>query len=116
MDSKKEGGDEPMAGKTFSKAVLTLGLLLVFSASVFAGTTGKIEGKVVDQKTGNPLPGVNVIIMGTQMGASTDINGHYFVNNVPVGRYALKASMIGYTPQIVKNIMVSADLSTSINF
>ncbi|GBD94386.1 vitamin B12 transporter BtuB [bacterium BMS3Abin05] len=105
-----------MAGKTFSKAVLTLGLLLVFSASVFAGTTGKIEGKVVDQKTGNPLPGVNVIIMGTQMGASTDINGHYFVNNVPVGRYALKASMIGYTPQIVKNIMVSADLSTSINF
>ena len=105
-----------MAGKTFSKAVLTLELLLVFSASVFAGTTGKIEGKVVDQKTGNPLPGVNVIIMGTQMGASTDINGHYFVNNVPVGRYALKASMIGYTPQIVKNIMVSADLSTSINF
>ena len=105
-----------MAGKTVSKVVLTLVLGLLFSVNLFAGTTGKIVGRVTDKKTGNPLPGVNVIIMGTQMGASTDLKGNYFANNVPVGKYSIKASMIGYTPQIVENVMVSADLTTTINF
>ena len=49
--------------------------LCSFSSHVKAGTTGKIAGKVTDGETGEALPGVNVIIEGTQLGSATDIEG-----------------------------------------
>ena len=57
-------------------------LLLLLSSGAFAGTTGKIAGKVTDKKTGEPLPGVNIIISGTTMGSATDIKGNYFIINI----------------------------------
>ena len=56
-------------------------VLLVWSAA-WAGTTGKIAGKVTDKESGEPLPGVNVIIVGTTTGAATNINGEFFIINV----------------------------------
>jgi len=96
---------------------LSLFLLLSFAfTSVYADITGKIAGRVVDAKTGEPLPGVNVIIVGTQMGAATDMNGYYFIVNVPVGTYTVEASMISYAPTKVENVQVNADLTTTVNF
>lgn len=56
---------------------------------VIAATTGKIAGVITDAKTGEALPGVNVVIEGTQMGAATNLKGEYFVINVPPGTYNL---------------------------
>ena len=44
-------------------------------AAAQAGTTGKIAGTVRDSRTQEPLPGVNVVVQGTMLGASTDIDG-----------------------------------------
>ena len=93
--------------------VLVLALLPTF---LFAGTAGKIAGKVIDKETRDPLPGVNVVIVGTTMGAATDINGEYFILNVPVGTYAVKARMIGYTEVNITNVRVKIDLTTRVNF
>ena len=92
--------------------------LLVFSIPylVMGGTTGKIAGFVKDSETGEPLPGVNIIIEGTTMGAATDINGYYYIINVPVGTYTLKASMVGYHTQTIKNVKISIDLTAHVNF
>ena len=90
-------------------------VLLVWS-SAWAGTTGKIAGKVTDKESGEPLPGVNVIIVGTTTGAATNINGEFFIVNVPPGTYVLRANLIGYGPIEVKNVLVSVDLTTSVDF
>jgi len=69
---------------------------MIFVLELYAGTTGKIAGRVVDANTGEPLIGVNVVISGTSMGAATDIDGNYFIINIPPGIYEIKASLVGY--------------------
>jgi len=91
-------------------------LSLIALQAVWAGTTGKITGRVYDKSTGVPLPGVNVIIRGSSMGAATNLDGDYFIINVPVGTYTMTASMMGYSPLEVQNVQVSADLTTTIDF
>ncbi|OQX95687.1 TonB-dependent receptor [candidate division KSB1 bacterium 4572_119] len=90
-------------------------LLLCFSLSLYAGTVGKITGKVIDDENGLPLPGVNVIIEGTTLGAATDIDGNYVIINVPPGLFSLTFSMIGYTEYRVRDVRVVIDLTTTIN-
>jgi len=82
----------------------------------FAGTTGKINGKVTDNLTGEPLPFVNIILEGTNFGAATDIDGNYVILNIPPGKYNLKAQYIGYQTVVVENISVSIDLTTTVDF
>jgi len=90
--------------------------LLILPVCVWAGTTGKIVGTIQDKETGEAIPGVSVVVEGTTMGASTDADGRYFIINVPVGTYTLKASMIGYTPQKQVKVKASADLTTTVDF
>jgi len=89
---------------------------LIISSPLFAGITGKIAGRVVDTKTGKPLPGVNVIVLGTHLGAATDENGEYFIIQVPPGDYAIKASMIGYRAVTKQKVHVTVDLTTKVDF
>lgn len=95
---------------------LVVSVVLAIVGSAWAGTTGKLTGRVFDKSTGVPLPGVNVIIKGTTMGAASNLSGEYFVINVPVGTYTMTASMMGYSPLEVQNVKVSADLTTTIDF
>ena len=62
-------------------------LLLVSSYSIFAGTTGKISGTVVDKDTKEALIGANVFIKNTNLGAATDTEGRYTILQVPPGKY-----------------------------
>lgn len=89
---------------------------LLLPALLFGADTGKITGKVVDKETGEGLPGANILIVGTSMGAATDINGGYLMLNVPPGIYTLRASFVGYSSLTIENIRVSADLTTDMNF
>lgn len=56
-----------------------------------------IIGKVKDSATGEPLPGVNVYLSNTSMGAATDVNGKFLIKNIPPGEYKIVASMVGYS-------------------
>jgi len=97
--------------------LLTIALSVVLlSPLLYAGTTGKIVGVVKDKETGERLMGVTVIVVGTTLGAATDVNGEFFINNVPVGTYTVQASMVGYQSVRVENVQISADLTTTVNF
>lgn len=78
--------------------------------------TGKIAGQVTDAETGEPLPGVNVIVEGEQMGATTNQNGQYTILNVAPGTYTLRASFVGYADQVVQGVEVNIDLTATQNF
>jgi len=90
-------------------------LLLVVPALLFA-QDGKIRGKVTDRETGDPLIGANVVIDGTSLGASTDINGEYTILTVPPGTYAVKVSYIGYASVTISNVRVSSNITTTQDF
>ena len=68
-----------------------------------------IQGVVIDNFTGAPLPGVNIIIIkdSTKLGGYTDEKGHFIIRNLPIGKYTLKASSIGYA-----NYQTYIDLSS----
>ena len=89
--------------------------MLSSSINVFAGETGKIAGYIVDKSTGEPLIGANVILEGTYFGAATDIDGYYFIINVPPGTHRMIVSSIGYNKTIVQNIIVHVDRTTKID-
>jgi len=89
--------------------------LLFLVTVVFAGNTGKITGKITDVKTGDPLVGANIILVGTLMGAASDLDGNFFILNIPPGTYDLESRMIGYANTISKGIRVKVDLTTPIN-
>lgn len=91
-------------------------ILILVSVQAYAGTTGKIAGKVVDAKTKEPLIGVNIVLVGTTFGASADVDGNYFIINIPPGKYQLKATSVGYTASLVANVAVSVDQTTKVNF
>ncbi|UCE05096.1 MAG: TonB-dependent receptor, partial [bacterium] len=88
---------------------------VVFSTDIFSGTTGKIAGTVKDASTGDPLPGCNIIITGTTMGSASDLNGEYFILNVPPGRYTIRANMMGHKTINITNVQVMVDLTTRVD-
>ncbi len=98
------------------KKVYVLLLFIAFSlSSLYAATTGKITGKITDEAAGEPLPFVNVIIVGTNFGAASDLNGEFFILNVPPGKYTLRIQSIGYQTKVINNVTVSIDLTTRVD-
>lgn len=96
------------------KAFTVLLLLATFSpAHLYAGTTGKLTGKVTDKKTGEPLPFVNVVLEGTSIGAQTDLDGKYIILNISPGTYRVKYQYVGYQTVVVQNVQISIDLTTN---
>ncbi|MGC9093829.1 MAG: TonB-dependent receptor [Bacteroidota bacterium] len=99
------------------RLMLLFALLIVFAPSFApAGTKGKIAGKVVSASTGDPVIGASVMIEGTHYGAATDLDGKYVIIDLPPATYSVRASAVGFTPMVVRNVTVSADLTTNIDF
>jgi len=80
-----------------------------------AGTTGKIAGTIKDNDTGDGLPGANVVIDGTTLGAASDLHGNFNILNIPPGIYSVKISMMGYKTVVMENVRVSIDMTTPIH-
>lgn len=93
--------------------VLFFSLLL---PTLLLAQSGKIKGKVTDLTTGEPLVGANVLVVGTSLGAATDVNGDYTISNLSAGVYEVKASFIGYQAITQTNVRVSAELTTELKF
>lgn len=93
----------------------TITFFAIFSNLIFAGTTGKLAGKIVDSETGEPLLGTSVILEGTTRGAASDFDGSYFIINIPPGIYTVKVSMVGYTTQVVNKVRIQSDLTTKLD-
>ena len=87
-------------------------LLLAMGAQ--AQQKGTVSGVVTDEN-GAPLAFTNVVILDSHFGAATNVNGEY-VFTVPAGRYSLRASYLGYESKTVDDVVVTADVTTTVNF
>lgn len=97
-----------------------LGLLnacVLLTGLAFAGTTGKISGKVTEV-TGDGLPGANVVIDvdGAKRAGITDENGEYFIINIPPGTYDVETVMMGYSKSVSTGVVVNVDRTSTVNF
>jgi len=85
--------------------VAALATFVAVAPAAAQQTTGKVEGTVSDQ-AGVALANAQVFVVGTSFGAVTNDKGYYFINNVPVGSYTLRAQFIGYAPTEVRDVRV----------
>jgi hypothetical protein len=93
-----------------------MGIGLLLPGFLLAAVTGKISGKIIDRDSRDPLPGANVMLIGTPYGAAADARGEFFIINLPPGRYTLEASMIGYSKVQIENVTVSTNATTTLYF
>jgi outer membrane receptor protein involved in Fe transport len=101
--------------KTKTGLLLALIAMLISAAgSLNAQTTGKIAGKVTDKKSGDGLPGTNIVIEGTARGAVSDLNGDFYIINVSPGTYTLRVTLIGYEPVRVEGLRVSVNRTSDL--
>jgi outer membrane receptor protein involved in Fe transport len=106
-------------------------LLLLFwfliPAALFSAETGKISGRVTEKGKHDPLIGANVFVdamwvegkevkMTVPVGASSDLNGQYYILNLRPGAYSLHCQLIGFGRAEVTKVKVFIDRTTEVNF
>lgn len=92
-----------------------LPVLLLLTINTFA-QTGKLVGTLVDSETGEGMIGANVVLDGTTIGAATDLDGKFSIDNVPVGVYDLVVSSIGYSKATITGIEIKAGETSKIDY
>jgi len=89
--------------------IFPLFLSFFFSVtSIYAN--GILSGVVMDSKTHQPLSAVNIQVLGTLLGGSTEKNGNFIIDKIPAGIYTIRASMMGYRSETITGVKI--DLST----
>ena len=104
------------AGRDVRRVLCVCALTALLSVDLAAQSVGKISGTIKDAETGEVLVGCNVTLVGTGSGASTDLEGAYFILNIPPGRYDIQASMVGYQKVIQRGAIVNAGRTTIADF
>lgn len=87
---------------------------LLYSAFSFA-QSGTLRGTITDAKNKETLIGATVRLVGTQLGAATDINGFFSIAKVPAGKYTVEITYVSYKTENIENVVIEADKVTEVN-
>ena len=79
-------------------------------------TSGILSGVVMESKTGEKLPGVNIMIKGTYYGTATDMDGSFIIKNISPGSYDIEVSMIGYKVILQTGVKIEAESEKKLKF
>jgi hypothetical protein len=95
-----------------------IGLMLILntytSLAQMGSYVGSIKGTATDEATGESLPGVTVIVEGTTLGASANVDGQFEIRNLKPGTYNLKISYISYNPRTITGIVIQPGRSVEV--
>lgn len=99
-----------------NRVILAAFILLKLSASVFAVPgKGKLSGQIIDKTTAETLIGVPVMIDGTTLGSTTDLDGKFFIAGIPEGTYTVTIRYVGYQTKSVQNVTIKTDEVTRLD-
>ncbi len=87
-------------------------ILFLFNSLMHGAT---IKGVVTDSRTDEPLAGANVTVIGTHIGAGTNLNGIYILKDLSPGKYIIKTSFIIYKPHIDSINIINQDEVIQLN-
>jgi outer membrane receptor for ferrienterochelin and colicin len=88
------------------KKILHTLIISLFALTSFA-QKGQIRGQIIDASNNNPIPFANVIIEGTQIGATSDLDGNFTITGITPGYIKLRASFVGYKTTLSADILVN---------
>ncbi len=100
------------SGRVLALAALTL----VLGASAAVAQQSRVEGTVRSSQSRDPVANARVSVVGTNLFATTNENGYYAIENVPVGTYDVRVQVIGFQSVVYTNQRVAAGLPTTVNF
>ena len=75
---------------------LAFSSIILFSSYVFSQNISNVSGFVRDGASGEPISYANVFLSNSTLGAATNQDGYFVISNIPVGKYEVNATMIGY--------------------
>lgn len=78
-------------------------------------TDANITGHIILKGTGEHLPFLTVLVKGTNIGTATDESGHFFLKNLPLGKYTLRVQGVGYK-SVEKEITLQKGKTQEVNF
>ena len=87
-------------------------VMIVCPLSAYAGITGILSGKVVDEK-GKAISGASIRILGTTKGGSTKLKGDFLISNITAGNYTVQAKYVGYKLYST-NVRITPDQTTEL--
>jgi outer membrane receptor for ferrienterochelin and colicin len=95
---------------------ITLSLILTASFSMtYAQGTGKLIGKITDNKTGEVLIGASVLVQGLSKGAASNVTGEYNIAGLPAGTYEVLVRYVGYQNKLISDVQIKGDAPTTLN-
>ncbi|MEO6528235.1 MAG: TonB-dependent receptor plug domain-containing protein, partial [Gemmatimonadaceae bacterium] len=99
-----------MKRRLITVSLLSACALLLPASRVLAqdATTGRITGTITGSEGNQPIQGVRITLLGTQLTVTSNPQGRYTIQGIAPGSYRLRASAIGYTPVIVDSVPVRA--------
>jgi len=80
------------------------------------GGRGTLYGSVVSRSNGEPLASANILLRGTTIGASADLDGRYRIEGIPPGVYAVQVSVLGYTQVVRSDVAISTARPIELTF
>ena len=104
-----------MINNLINNRLMTAFLMILGMSTFLMAQEGSVSGRVTDAQTGDPLVGANVLVVGTNLGAATDINGEYAISRVPAGAQRLNANYIGFASSS-SNVDVPVDGNATTDF
>jgi hypothetical protein len=97
-----------------NKILLALVFVLIGLCSM--AQLSSISGKVLNEKSNDPLPFAVVMVQGSQQGATSDIDGNYLIKEVKPGLYNLECTIVGFEKRVVFEIEVTLDRPATVDF
>jgi outer membrane receptor protein involved in Fe transport len=94
---------------------LAAAVMVMVPTLLVAGTTGKIAGRVIDGANNEAIIGANIVVQGTYLGAASNVDGFYTINNIPPGKYRVVVSFMGYRKYTTTDVIVKIDLTTRVD-
>lgn len=76
------------------RIILLLFVIVFYSTNI--NSQDIIRGKIVDKHSGEVLPGVNILLVNSNKGSSSDENGEFELSNIPSGKHTIRFSHIGF--------------------
>ena len=100
----------------YKRFIILIFGILSLSATVYAQSFQTVRGTVKEQNGNRPIPYATIVLSGNDhtMGCTTDSLGNFVLSRVPIGRYDIHVSFIGYEPVIIKELLVSGGKETFI--